>query len=267
MRLKSLKQLDRTKLIEVELGRLPERILIDRYALDKAFKISRLVTELREESIEWYGFTIGERKRPEEVVDIGLPENERNAQQYTSINPEMILDFQDSLPGHLLINGWIHSHADLEFKRFSGTDELNNRTVLEYVSPSLKKPVAKKEIRIEDWSFLEENKYGKRDLAKGSVSLITDTKISSARLLETVFGSFCFCIVIGDNGWHEQKICYKKRGILTGDTGYECLEEAELVLFDSGRKLVDSEMESLASKVRESIRPVTSPPPERLERM
>ncbi len=266
MRFKSLKQLQEKDFIEVKLDDLPEVISIDRYAIEKAFEINRLVNDIYKESVEWYGFTVASREKPESIIDIGLPRNERNIQQYTSINPEMIVDFQDSLPHHLIINGWIHSHASLEFKRFSGTDEANNMTVLDYVSPSLKRPVAKKEIRIKDWSFLVENEYNERDLAKGNVSLITTTKLSSARLLETIFGSFCFCLVIGDDGWHEQKICYKKRGILTGDTLYESTE-AELSLFDSGRKLSNSDTASLASKVRENIRPLTNSPPEHLERM
>lgn len=266
MRFKSLREIEREKPLEIKLDGLPREIKIDLYAKEKAFMISELVRDIHEESVEWYGFTLASKENPESIIDIGLPRNEQNVQQYTSINPEMIEQYQESLPEYLIINGWIHSHASLEFKRFSGTDEENNITVLEYVSPSLKKPIAKKEVKVKKWSFLIENEFGDEKLREGNVCLITDVPVSTARLLETIYGSFCFCLVIGDDGWHEQQIYYKKRGILTGETFYDT-HEAELAVFDSGRKLFRSEITTLAEKVRENIRPVTSPPPEQIERM
>ncbi len=266
MRFKSLDQLHRGKPLKIELDRLPDAIPIDRYALEKAFKISELVTEIYGESVEWYGFTIGQKAESECIIDIAIPRNEQNIKQYTSVEPAVIAQYQDSLPEYLIINGWIHSHASLEFKRFSGTDEQNSRAVLEYVSPLLRKPVAKKEIVIENWAFLVEKNHDEEDLKAGNVSLITDVPVSSARLLETVYGSFCYCLVIGDDGWHEQQIWHKRRGILTGETIYETID-TNLAIFDSGRKLSKSDILSLSEKVKENIHPVNLPPPERLERM
>ena len=266
MRFKSLKEIKKEKPLEVELDVLPDKIEIDRYAMEKAFKISELVQDIHGESVEWYGFTIAYRREPGRITDIGLPRNEKNAQQYTSINSEMISEYQESLPEHLIINGWIHSHADLEFKRFSGTDEDNNLTVLEYAALSLKKPIAKKEVKIREWNFLRENDFNEKDLKDGNAVLITDVPVSRARLLETIYGSFCYCLVIGDDGWHQQKILYKKRGILTGVTFYDS-SEADLDIIDTGRKITRSEVVMLRERVRENIHPLTSPPSERLERM
>ncbi len=266
MRFKTLKQLQRRKPYEVRLCNLPEVVTIDSYAKEKAYRINELVYEVHGEIVEWYGFTLATKSEPRIITDIGLPRNEENLQQHTSIAPEMIARYQETLPGHLVINGWIHSHGDLEFRRFSETDNENNITVLEFAYTSIKKQIAKKEVKIKQWSFLVENEYSDEDFRSGNACLITDVPITSARLFETVYGGFCFCLVIGNDGWHEQQIYYKKRGILTGESFVD-KKEAELKIVDSGRKLSNAEISALEKKVRENIHPVTAPPPERLERM
>ncbi|NIR12799.1 MAG: hypothetical protein GWN86_02125, partial [Desulfobacterales bacterium] len=54
-----------------------------------------------------------------------------------------------------------------------------------------------------------------KELEQGSVSLITDAVVSEAILMETIYGGFSYSIVIGDEGWHEQEIHYKERGVIS----------------------------------------------------
>ena len=84
--------------------------------------------------------------------------------------------------------------------------------------------------------------------------------------METVYGSFCYCIVIGDEGWSEQEIHFKERGILSGLTTLSS-KEADIVFVDIGRSLTQSEISALADEVEEKIQPNTDPPPELIERM
>lgn len=266
MRFKSLSELKRPEIYEVVLGVLPDHIRMTRYARAKAFKINELVREIHKESFEWYGYTLAKKNEPEIIEDIGLPPNEHNLYHYTSIDPGKIAGYQDSLPSGVVINGWIHSHGNLEFKRFSGTDEENHVTVLDYVSAQLRRPVSKREVVVKDFAFLLRGEYTERDLQRGSVCLITDAPVSEARILETIYGSFCYCIVIGDEGWHEQEIYYKKRGILSGETSVN-KRDAELSIVDTGRLLTPADIEILSQEVEERLQPITVPPPERIERM
>lgn len=264
MRFKSLSELKRPELHEMGLATLPQDIPMAHYAMAKAFKINELVRAIHKGSYEWYGYTIANRENPELIVDIGLPKNDQNIDQYTSIGPEKIADYQESLPMDKVINGWIHSHGSLEHKEFSGTDEKNQVTVLDYVTALLRKPVAKKEVVIKDLAMLVKDRCTEKDLEKGSVSLITDAPIAEARIMETIYGGFCYSIVIGDEGWHKQEIHYKRRGILSGQTT-ESKKEADIVLLDTGRFLTESEIAALSEEVREKIKPVTKIP-ERYEK-
>lgn len=264
MRFKSLSELKRPTGREVVLGTLPQEIRIAGYALAKAFKINELVRVIHKESYEWYGYTIAERDDSELIVDIGLPKNDQNLVEYTSIAPESIATFLESLPPDRVINGWIHSHGSLAYRQFSGTDERNQITVLDYVTALLRKPVAKKEVVIKDLVLLVKDRCTEEDFAEGNVSLITDAPVREARILETVYGGFCYAIVVGDDGWHEQAIHYRTRGILSGRTTEE-KKEAELKLRDTGRSLTPSEVEVLAGEVKTKIQPMTWTP-ERFER-
>lgn len=264
MRFKSLSELKRPACYEVVLGTLPQEIRIADYALAKAFKINELVRVIHKESYEWYGYTIAGRDDPELIVDIGLPKNDQNLVEYTSIAPESIAAYQESLPTDQLINGWIHSHGSLGYKQFSSTDEQNQVTVLHYVTARLRKPVAKKEVVIKDLVLLVKDRCTEEDFAKGNVSLITDVPVREARILETIYGGFCYAIVVGDDGWHEQAIHYRMRGILSGQTTEEN-KQAEIILVDTGRSLAPSEVEVLAEEVKTKIQPMTWTP-ERFER-
>jgi len=266
MRIRCLADLKKPDPEEIVLSALPETIFMAHFARDKAFAISRLVRELFGDSYEWYGYTIGVREQPEVIIDIGLPPNSVNVLQYTMIGPENIAAYQETLPADQVITGWIHSHGSLEYREFSPVDAANQVAVLDYVTSLLKIPVAKKEIAIKDLVLLVQGEWDRTDLHYGSVCLITDVPVKQARLLETIFGGFCYAIVIGDDGWHTQEIHYKRRGILTGQTTVS-KRSATLTLMDTGRLLSPVDLELLRQEVQEKIKPLTTPPPEHLERL
>lgn len=265
MRFKGLAELKRPEGYEVRLAGLPEQIPMARHAMAKAIKISELVRAVHKDSYEWYGFTIANRGNPELIVDIGLPKNDQNLSDYTSVGPEGIAGFQESLPRDQVVNGWIHSHGSLPYEQFSLTDERNQVTVLDYVTALLRKPVAKKEVVIRDLTLLVKDRWTEKDLERGSVALITDAPITEARVVETIFGGFCYAIVIGDEGWHRQEIHYRRRGILSGQTT-EDKREADIVLVDSGRHLTGADIQTLEEEVRDKIQPGVAAPRERYER-
>ena len=260
MRIKSLAGLKKTASREISLAELPVEIFMTRYARDKAYAINELVRAVHKRSYEWYGFTLAAGQNPELIVDIGLPDNEQNQDQYVSLAPEKIAAYRDSLPESTVINGWIHSHGELAFRHFSETDAANQATVLDYVTARLRLPVAKVEVVIQDLAILHEGAWQEEDLKRGSVSLITDAPVSEARIWETEYGGFCYAIVIGDDGWHDQEIHYKKRGILSGQTFVD-KKGAPIRLIDDGRLLTRSDLETLEEEVKNRLSPVSYIPP------
>lgn len=260
MRIKSLAGLQKSGSREIPLAALPEEIVLTAYAKEKAYKINQLVRAVHQQSYEWYGFTLAFRQQPEIIVDIGLPVNEQNQNQYVSLAPEKIAAYRDSLPESMIINGWIHSHGDLDCRHFSSTDAANQATVLDYVTARLRLPVAKVEIVIQDLVLLHGGAWQDEDLKQGSVSLITDVPVSEARIWETEYGGFCYAIVIGDDGWHDQEIHYKKRGILSSRTMVS-QRTATIRLIDDGRLLTPSDLELLEEEVRNRLSPVSYIPP------
>jgi hypothetical protein len=266
MRFKTLSQLKRAEPLNIILGNLPQNILMAEYARARAFKISELVREIFNDSYEWYGFTLADPSHPEFIIDIGLPENNMNLQDYTTISSTKIAEFHESMPKDRIINGWIHSHGALNYKHFSTTDEKNNRTVLDFVAAGTRKPLAKKEIPIQDLALLEKDRFAEKDLEKGTVSLITDKPITEAIIMETVYGSFCYSIVIGDSGWHEQQIHYRERRILSGH-GTVWSQSTKIEFVDTGRTLNPEEIKAIDSEVKEKIKPNLNPPTELIERM
>jgi hypothetical protein len=266
MRFRSLSELKRPQPCEISLADLPQDIAMSQYAKAKAFKINELIRTIHEDSFEWYGYTLATKDNPELIVDIGLPKNDQNLLDYTTIGPERIAEFQESLPDETFINGWLHSHGALQFKHFSSTDEKNNLTVLDFISMRTRKAVVKREVVIQDFVVLLKDRFTEKDLEKGSVTLITDGPITEARIMETVFGSFCYSIVIGDEGWHEQKIYFQEKGLLSGHTSVNS-KEVDIVFVDTGRTLTESDIQVLADEVEEKIQPNTDPPPEMIERM
>jgi hypothetical protein len=266
MRFKDLSQLKRPQPLEIALGSLPQHILMATYAKNKAFKISELVGVIFEESFEWYGFMLAHKDHPELIIDIGLPQNDLNLQDYTTLGSERIAEFQESLTENLIINGWIHSHGALNYKHFSHTDEENHLTVLDFVAARTRKPLAKKEIAIQDLVILQRDRFEQKDMEKGSVCLITDGPITEAKIMETVYGSFCYSIVIGDSGWHEQEIHCRERGILSGHTTV-MTNAANIEFVDTGKTLSQVDIISLSDEVKQKIKPHTDPPPELIERM
>jgi hypothetical protein len=256
LRFKSLAQLQRPPREETVLGVLPDKIRMAHYAKQKAFKINELVRARYQDSYEWYGYTLALKDDPELIVDLGLPRNEQNILQYTRVHPEKIAAYQESLPAEVLINGWIHSHGNLDLKHFSETDAANQVTVLDYVTAGLRRPLAKQEIVINELALLVKGDFTDADLHRGSVTLITDRPVSQVRILETVYGVFCYSIVIGDDGWHHQEIYYKKRGILSGQTTVS-QKDADIVLVDTGRVMTQADIAALSAEVKEKIHPET----------
>jgi hypothetical protein len=266
MRFRSLSGLERPEPKQVILATLPQEISMALYAKAKAFKINELVREIHQESYEWYGFTIADKDNPELIADIGLPKNDQNLQDFTTLGAERIAEYHESLPERAIINGWIHSHGALKYKHFSHTDEENQGTVLDFVTARLRWVVAKKEVPIQDLNFLVKGEFEEKDLGKGSVSIITDGVISEATIMETIYGGFCYSIVIDDEGWHEQEIHYKERGVLSGHRAVS-KRSADIVFIDTGRSLTESEIGLLSDEVEEKIQPNLNPPPEIIERM
>jgi len=266
MRFRSLDALKRPELREITLGTLPRRISMARYAREKAFEINELVRALHGDSLEWYGFTLGTTDRPDLIEDIGLPRNDLNLKVQTALGSDRIAAFRETLPETLRINGWIHSHGALMYKRFSPTDERNHRVVLDFVAAGLRIPLAKREIAIKDLVFLQKGRFVEADLAEGSVSLITDAPIKEATIMETIYGSFCYAVVVGDEGWHEQEIHYREYGVLSGHARLSH-KEAEITLVDTGRVLSPQDVRALSEEVERNIRPNTNPPVETMERM
>jgi len=265
LRFKGLTELKRPGGYELLVAGLPEQIPMARYALAKSFKVCELVRAIHNDSYEWYGFTIAKRGNPELILDIGLPKNDQNLSDYTSVGPEKIAGFQESLPPDQVINGWIHSHGNLSYEQFSLTDARNQVTVLDYVTALLRKPVAKKEVVIRDLAILVKDQWTEKDLDRGSVVLVTDAPITEARVIETIYGGFCYAIVVGDDGWHRQEIHYRRRGILSGQTRQD-KREAAMVLVDTERHLTGADIRRLEEEVRVKIQPGVAVPRERYER-
>ncbi len=255
MRFKSLGELKRAEAYELILASLPEAIRLTGYARAKAFKISELVREVHGDSYEWYGYTLGSRDNPEVIRDIGLPKNDENSQHYTRIGPENIAAYQETLPDDRIINGWIHSHGELDLQGFSAIDAQNQEVVLNYVTALVKQPVAKRELVIKDLALLVEGRWSPPDLERGSVCLVTDVPVAAARIMETVYGGFCYAMVVGDAGWHRQEIHYKRRGILSGQTSIT-KKEAEVMEVESSGPFPQEEIAALREEVRTKIQPL-----------
>jgi len=154
----------------------------------------------------------------------------------------------------------------LNYKHFSHTDEDNHLTVLDFVTARTRKPIAKKEIAVQDLVLLEKNRFVEKDLEKGSISIITDGPITEAKIMETVYGSFCYSIVIGDEGWHEQQIHCRERGILSGHTTVWS-RSTNIKFIDTQRTLKPEEIQAIGKEVKEKIQPNLNPPTELIERM
>lgn len=266
MKVKRLADLKRPSMLEIRLGRFPDRVTMTGYARNKALAVSAVVRELYGGSYEWYGLTVGEESRPEVIIDIGLPRNAANLQQYTSLDSRDLLAFQEELQSGWVINGWIHSHGDLNYHDFSPVDEANHRVVLDYVASRVRRPLVKREIRIDGLTVVAGKDVPEEKLKEGTVTILTDGPVGKARILETLYGAFCFAVLVGDSGWMLQRIVTKTRGILTGTSVYGNME-APLVLEAPHRELTEGEMEKLREEVRRKVRPPGADPPEHLERL
>lgn len=265
MRFKSLGELQRSAAFEKDLEGLPEQVLMTDLARQKAFKINELVRRIHKESYEWYGFTIADKDRPELILDIGIPQNKQNMFRYTSIGSRGIADFQESLGRDRFINGWIHSHGSLHYHGFSDVDDANSLAVLDYVAARQKIAVKKRQILIGDLQVLVKDQYHDCDLRAGSVTLIVDSPVAEASILETVYGAFCYAIVVGDGDWQRQEIYHRFRGVLTGETVFQ-KKSSGIAIFPTGARLSADQVRALTKEVEKKLHPVNNPSPEILER-
>lgn len=254
MRLKSLSEIRQQAPEYVSIATLPQAIQMTDYAIEKAYKINELVKKVHKGSYEWYGYLIADAENPELAVDIGMGKNDQNQFAYTRITPEKIEEFRSSLPLEQVINGWIHSHGNLGFRQFSGTDDANHRTVLDYVTSLLKTPIGYKEVPVRDLGLLVEGAYSHDDLAGKSVSIVTDVPVDEARIMETVMGGFSYAVVIGDEGWHEQEIHYREIPVLSGNIK-DSKAEAEIITVETGRILTPEDIVDLETEVKEKVKP------------
>ena len=252
-RIKSLEYLKKDSK-SIQLETLPINISIYDYALEKAYKINELVKKNYRSSYEWYGYLLGKKENPEVVIDIGLGKNKENGYAYTKISEEDIAKFIDELSKDLIINGWIHSHGNLNYRHFSGTDEENMKKVLNFVSPLTKRPIQKREIIIKNLNIVDEN-YNIEDLKKGSVTVVVNNKeTKNIKIFETIYGSFSYNIVIGDEGWNEKSIAYEEKGVLTGYYKIQT-KPCELEMILTGKKLRKDEIRKLKGEIKEKIKP------------
>lgn len=266
MRFKNLAQLKRPEPTVVVFGTLPRTIRITPYARLKAFKICATVDLVFGQNYEWYGYTLADSADPELIIDIGLPNNDLNLHNYASLGPARIAEFQEQLPHHLTINGWIHSHGNLDYRHFSTTDDANHLTVLDFVAARTRQPLAKREIAIEGLTLLVKDRFSSSDLAAGSVALITDAPVGEVKIMETVYGSFCYCVVVGTGGWHEQVILHQERGALSSRVRV-MTHPARIEEVGTGADLTSAEVDALQAEVQMKIRPNLNPPLEKMERM
>jgi hypothetical protein len=253
MRFQSLAQFKRPAAIEKTLRELPTDVYTTDFALEKGFRINEVVRKIHGRSYEWYGFTIAHRSKPEVIMDIGIPNNNQNMFQYTSISPANIVTYQESLNKEKFINGWVHSHGDIDCHQFSDTDEENSITVLDYVVALQRIAVKKKQVPVDDLNMLVKGQHCD-NWRQGSVTIITDNPVGEINILETIYGGFCYAIVVGDGGWHRQQVYHKRRGILTGETVIEKIE-ADMISVPTGRFFTDLQLSALAIEVKNKIRP------------
>jgi hypothetical protein len=254
VKLRNLSFLKRADPEEIPLATFPTDMLITKFAWEKALAINPLVNQIHGSSYEWYGLTLAEKEHPECIVDIGIPVNASNVHRHTGIDPESIALFRESLPANQVINGWIHSHGSLGYKRFSRTDETNHVTVLDYVSTFLKTPLARREVLIEDTVLLTRDSMKDAAGFAGNVWIVTDNQVSEARIFEKVYGFFSYAILVGDGGWHRQEIYCRTRGILTG-TEYTTKKEAQLFAVESGKMFTERDKELLTEEIRDKVNP------------
>jgi hypothetical protein len=101
MKLKTISAFTRREPREIVLASLPSEILIAHFARDKTLAINELIRTVHGDSLEWYGYTLGEKAKPDLVLDVGLPRNGQNGPDYTALTPQMIQKYQESLPASL----------------------------------------------------------------------------------------------------------------------------------------------------------------------
>ena len=261
MIIKDLRELRKREGLEIILGELPNKVKITDYALEKGFKINELVREIYGRSYEWYGFLIARMKEPEIIIDIGLPKNKENDYSYTSVDPEGIGKFLDELRKNskeeYFINGWIHSHGRLNYRRFSYIDQENMKKVLNFVSSFTTRPIAKKEIIINNLTVVTKNKGPIEEILKkdkGSITIVTQKEPGEIKIFDTIYGAFAYSIVIGDERWSEQEIMYRKYSLISKIDEY-WTNETEIELIQTNKRISDREIEALKKEIDEKINP------------
>lgn len=242
----------------VELDELPTSVHMTTYAVDKAFAVNKLVRELYNKSYEWYGYLLATEKEPELAVDVGLPKNAMNHLGGTGLDPREIEIYRRSLPQDYFINGWIHSHGDLGFRQFSGTDDRNQPVMLNYVCSKRMTPIRKEALALDHLYIETKEHIGKEEellsLHMPGVELEGVAR-ARAKLYELILGGFSYAVVIGDEGWTNQEVYHKERKMVTGKNNYKKIEDAQLNTVNQGREFTLLDLARLQEKVRETIDP------------
>ena len=232
MKLQSLSSLKKKELETIIISELPTEIKMTTYAKEKAYTVNKLIREICGSSLEWYGFTLADKSDPEIIIDIGLGKNAANQAGYTKIEPRDIDDFLRAKPENTIINGWIHSHGNLGFHQFSGTDDRNHKTVLDFVAGSTSKVIGYSEIPIQRLVITSAEDMSPEKMKDCTIAIVTEIAVESAKLMEKIEGSFSYGVVVDDSGWHEQEIHFVKTKPLskTSETDRINAEIADIIV-------------------------------------
>ena len=200
---------------------IPSTVRIGDGALDKAQRICDLVKKIHGISMEWYGFMISKKDRPDTVIDIVIGHQESNA-AHTQMDGASISEVshrvQTSMPDSL-ITGWIHSHANFG-TIFSETDQNNMETVLNSVYLNTRTPTRVPYQLIEGEMNITYDQAGK--LATISGSLDTDMHVQvqgipvrnynnlAIRMLQPVLVGWSYSLVVNEKGNRSGHVNCKK---------------------------------------------------------
>jgi hypothetical protein len=139
---------------------VPEKVIWEDYVPAKAQSICNAVRKSYG-SKEWYGLLTAEKKNPYVIKDIALGEQEVRS-SYVSIESEKIGGILKDIDKEYTVVGWIHSHGDMDYMNFSGTDEENKMTVANSITLNTQVISKYMELRVHDVALMVE-KGGKKE--------------------------------------------------------------------------------------------------------
>jgi len=180
---------------------------ITQYAMDRAFTYARLVCEVTEAENECIGYLITPKKNKGRVVsDVYLPKEQEVSGASVEISPEDVIKAGREIDqqGYRVL-GWWHSHAGMSTFH-SGTDERNQMTVLNAISPvNFVSEINKKMIGNGNLEVIvEDGKLVVIDRKNSGVRYIMDVKdpsgieLASLRIEEESRTGFAYSLVVHD---------------------------------------------------------------------